>query len=534
MAAERPSPRRCRLSVAMVVRNEQDVLAGTIESVRPIADEILVLDTGSSDQTPAVAEQLGASVGRAVWNDDFSAVRNRLLAEAAGEWVLWLDAGERLLAEWADPLRRFLDEEADPRKVYLLMVEAPSADPAASNEQAALPRLMPRGGNLRFHGRVRETVEPSLEAAGLKLDGAPGRIVRHRRVQEPARKTRLAQRDLKLVALEALETGSPEPRLAIALGEACSNLGDQPTARRAFVQAVRHSPPGSTEMLEAYYGLLSTFDGDLTGRDRQLALCLEALEVYPLDAQLLSAMGSYLQGRDQLDLAVRAFATAVTYGKVDPRSWHLCEIFEMAAAFLALTLQLQGKDDEARRALEQALARSSDSVRIRRHLIDLEIKHGRSEEAVRVAEGMPFDDHQRGPFCDAVRGAAKAAMQDWLPALSCLQRAYVAGCCDPLCLKWLAVTLLANGQTWAAEPILREWLGREPENAEVQAYLAALETQVIGFPSQPKEDAAIGGRLIVGESPSRHLRIDPGTTVTVVAPPRMPVIHEAFSTDTYA
>jgi glycosyltransferase involved in cell wall biosynthesis len=98
MAAERLTNPRCRLSAAMIVRNEQDVLAATIESVRPIADEILVLDTGSADQTPAIAEQCGASVGRAVWNDDFSAVRNRLLADASGDWILWLDAGEPIVA----------------------------------------------------------------------------------------------------------------------------------------------------------------------------------------------------------------------------------------------------------------------------------------------------------------------------------------------------------------------------------------------------------------------------------------------------
>ncbi len=58
MTAPINEPRRPRLSVAMIVRDEQDVLAETIEGVRPIADEIVVLDTGSSDQTPAIAERL--------------------------------------------------------------------------------------------------------------------------------------------------------------------------------------------------------------------------------------------------------------------------------------------------------------------------------------------------------------------------------------------------------------------------------------------------------------------------------------------
>ena len=85
---------RPRLSVAMIVRDEQEVLATSIDSVRPIADEIVVLDTGSTDQTVTIAKRLGAVVGQAAWDDDFSAARNRCLEQVTGDWVLWLDAGE--------------------------------------------------------------------------------------------------------------------------------------------------------------------------------------------------------------------------------------------------------------------------------------------------------------------------------------------------------------------------------------------------------------------------------------------------------
>ena len=537
MAAESPS-RRPRLSVAMIVRNEQDVLAATIDSARSIADEILVLDTGSTDETPAIAEQLGASVSRALWNDDFSDARNRLLGKATGDWVLWLDAGEWLTAESAGRLRAFLDCDADPRTVYLVMVEAPSADPASSNEQAARPRLLPKHQALRFTGRVRETLDSSIEAAGLAVDVAPGRILRHARIHDSERKARIAQRDLKLIALEATENCRPQPRLLIALGEACSNLDDQAAARRAFFQAVRQAPRGSTEMLEAYYGLLSTFNGSPIQRDRQVAVCLEALEIYPLDAQLLSAMGSYLQAQNRLDLAARAFETAVRYGKIDPKTWHLCEIAEMASAFLALTLQMQGKHDEARRVLEEALTQWQGSARIRRHLIDLCVKQGQSEEAIRVADALPMDDDQREPLHNAIRGASKAARQDWLAALGLLQSAYAAGCREPLCLKWLAVTLLSNGQTDAARPVLREWLQIEPHNAEVRAYLNVLERDfAAGEPDlvEPietqSEHETAESRHAIEASASRRIRIDPGTTVTVVTPPRMPIIHQALSTD---
>ena len=519
MATPANQSRRPRLSVAMIVRDEQDVLTDTIESVRAVADEIVVVDTGSTDETPAIAEQLGAAVRRMRWTDSFAAARNRCLQEVSGDWILWLDAGEQLTRESADELRAMVDQEADPRKLYLLMVELPPEDVTAWGEQAALPRLMPNHPELRFEGRVRESVKPSAEAAGLTVECCPGRIVRHGRQHDPRRRAKNARRDLKLVALEAADRGHREPRLLIALGEAHTILYEHEEARDAFLQAVRTAERGSTEMLSAYYGLLTTFDNDPDGRDRQLAVCLEALQIYPLDAQLLCAMGSYLQARKRLDLAARAFDTALGHGKVDPQTWHLRQIGEVAAVCLNLTLQLMGKDDEARRVLETALKRHESSARIRRHLIDLHVKQGRGEDAVSLAETLPMEPPQRELMCDAVRGACKAAAGEWLAALGYLQSAYVAGCHDPFCLRWLSITLLSNGQTEAAEPILNEWRQLEPNNVELQAYLEA--SKELDQASDVAEVGADGKRETQGDQ-SRQIRID---SVPEVGPGQMPAAH---------
>lgn len=519
--------RMSRLSVAMIVRDEQDVLAGTIESVQQIADEILVLDTGSTDRTTVIAERLGATVGRIPWTDDFSAARNHLLAQVTGDWILLLDAGERLTADSAVELRTFVDREADPNKVYLVLVEVPPADLSGSSEQAALPRLVPNHPQLRFTGRVRETLLPSMEAIGLQVDRGPGRIVRHPREHLHELKARKARRDLKLIALETTQHGEQPPRLLIALGEAHWSLKDRAAARQAFVRALNCSRRGSTEMLRAYYGLLTTFEGDQDGRDQQLRVCLEALEVYPLDAQLLCAMGTYLQDRNRLDLAARAFQTAINHGRVDVETWHLREMPELAAACLNLVLQLQGKDDEARRVLEEALHRWQDSARLQRHLIDLHVKHGRKDKAMQLADEMPWDCQQRDSWRNAIRGACHAAKQEWLAALGFLQSAYVAGCRDPFCLRWLSVTLLANGQTEAAEPVLYEWLRMEPNNGEARKYLAASgdpEKAGDASRSQPAAEA----------DASRRLRIDSGGTVPWGAPLERRTLDRTPSADSAA
>jgi glycosyltransferase involved in cell wall biosynthesis/Flp pilus assembly protein TadD len=511
-----------RLSVAMIVRDEQDVLASTISSVRGIADEMVAVDTGSADHTVALARRLGVRVTAMPWADDFSAARNRCIEEVTGDWVLWLDAGERMDPEWAGILRTFVDQEADPGKVYALMIELPPADPRASSEQAARPRLMPRRAELRFEGRVRETLKPSIEAAGMSVALAPGRIIGHCRIHDPRRKLKRAQRNLTIVAQENAGHQQPPVRLLLAMGEALGDLSNQTEARRAFRQAIQSSLAGSTDMLEAYYGLLTTYEGDRGKDESPLAACIRALEAFPLDAQLLCALGNYLQLDNRIDLASRAFENAVKYGQIDMETWHLTEITQIAAICLGLTLQLQQKDDQALAVLGEVLQRCGPSARVCRHLIDLHVKHGRLDEALAAADVLPSGTVEQRPFRDAIRGACLAVEKDWSAALAYLQSAYLGGCNEPLCLRWLSVTLLSRGQIEAVEPILRRWQQVEPNNTEVHAYLAALKSSQMGETGTAEAHRRSGAELPAtpAPDPSRQLRIDPGLkTPSTAIPP---------------
>ena len=88
-----------RLGLAMIVRNEADCLGACLESVRGVFDEIVVVDTGSTDRTKEIASSYGARVLDFTWIDDFAAARNFAFDSANSEWVMWLDADDVLLPE---------------------------------------------------------------------------------------------------------------------------------------------------------------------------------------------------------------------------------------------------------------------------------------------------------------------------------------------------------------------------------------------------------------------------------------------------
>jgi Tfp pilus assembly protein PilF len=99
------------LSVAMIVKNEAHCLAACLDSVHDIADEILIGDTGSTDDTVAVAREHGAKILSIPWQDDFSAVRNAVLAEATGDWLLHVDADEVVDPDGAGRIREIVDND---------------------------------------------------------------------------------------------------------------------------------------------------------------------------------------------------------------------------------------------------------------------------------------------------------------------------------------------------------------------------------------------------------------------------------------
>lgn len=102
------STSRPLLAAVMIVKNEEQHLARCLSSVRACCDEVVIVDTGSTDNTVAIAEQFGAKVFHRIWNDDFAAARNESLTHTNAEWVLYIDADEVLTNAEQFPLRQLL------------------------------------------------------------------------------------------------------------------------------------------------------------------------------------------------------------------------------------------------------------------------------------------------------------------------------------------------------------------------------------------------------------------------------------------
>jgi len=120
------------VSLCMIVKNEAERLGDCLRDVRAAVDEMIVVDTGSEDATQTVATGLGAKVFDFPWCNDFSAARNASLQHATGDYVLWLDADDRLDADEADKLRRLKARLPASRNMPIILLSATKPRGAAT------------------------------------------------------------------------------------------------------------------------------------------------------------------------------------------------------------------------------------------------------------------------------------------------------------------------------------------------------------------------------------------------------------------
>jgi tetratricopeptide (TPR) repeat protein len=146
------------LSAAIIVKDEGERLDACLTSLHGLVDEIVVVDTGSTDGSVAVAEQHGAIVAHEPWQGDFATPRNRSLDLATGDWVLYVDADEQVTGDFEDT-RAFLDSAADCVALQVRFVPKVAWTPFREH------RLWRNRPDIRFRNPIHETVLPDIQRA---------------------------------------------------------------------------------------------------------------------------------------------------------------------------------------------------------------------------------------------------------------------------------------------------------------------------------------------------------------------------------
>ena len=258
------SKNRPTLSLCMIVKNEEEYLPRCLASVQGVVDEIIVVDTGSTDRTVEIARSFGAKVFQHPWQGDFSEARNVSLEHATGEWILFLDADEELVEEDKEKLRQLLHDQVN-EGFYLNEINFVGDQPGQEAVLNMAFRLFRNRKEYRFTGAIHEQIVACVQRHNPNIGFSQVRINHYGYLNKPSVEKNKVSRNLEIL-LQEVERNPQDNFTRFNLGVEYMRLGQYDRALEQYQKAFHKLP--SLEV--AYASILL----------RNIALCLKELKRY--------------------------------------------------------------------------------------------------------------------------------------------------------------------------------------------------------------------------------------------------------------
>lgn len=439
---------RRTLSVVMIVKNEAACLADCLASVKQITDELVVGDTGSTDNTRVIAEQFGAKTFVIPWHNDFAEARNHAMGIAVGDWILHLDADEVVDVESGRRIRQLVDADghgADAVEVTLAnYCDEPRAwrwvpvrpdDPMARGHAGyigvALLRLFRNGLGFEYHEPIHENITESVLKRGGVIRTEPGVVIHHYGYSRGAKDRQKARLYLD-IGRKKVAQRPHDPKAWHDLAEQLLACGEAAEAEAAARNAVALAP--------SHVGAVTALANILLNRGN----LTEARELL----QRLQASGCTLP-----HISTALGAIACTEGRLKEAQQHLHAALSvapnhiMASLYLARVLDRLGDPATAEEQLARAITVAPKLKEPQDRL---------SAHRLRMKGDRLFQE-----------GEHQQALEAFVSALRLDPE-------DPVAHNNLGVVLAALGETARARQSFQRALRLAPDMTEATDNLAAL------------------------------------------------------------
>jgi glycosyltransferase involved in cell wall biosynthesis len=226
-----------RISLCMIVKNEEQHLERCLISAQGVVDEIIVVDTGSQDKTIDIARQFGAKIIESPWQGDFSMHRNQSLNAAQGDWILWMDADEEIAAE----SRMNIREAANSSQADGLRLTVRNMQPEGElcrYLDLHITRMFRQHGKYRFEGRIHEQVTPSILRNQGKIEDLDAILFHYGYISKTSQGSQIRfERNIALLD-EALRENPSDAYLLYQIGVAYKAAGKSTFANEKLLAAV--------------------------------------------------------------------------------------------------------------------------------------------------------------------------------------------------------------------------------------------------------------------------------------------------------
>jgi glycosyltransferase involved in cell wall biosynthesis len=469
------SKAKARVSACVIAKNEEHNLPTCLGPLVGLVDEIIIVDTGSTDRTIEVAKQFEAKVFIFPWVDSFAAARNETLRHATGDWIFWMDADDRL-------------DDANREKLRVLLENLPNENVAYSMKTVCLPdpitrrttavdhiRLFRRRPGLRWCYRVHEQILPSIREHGGEVRW-PDVEVHHTGYQDLALRQRKLDRDFRLLGLEHGENPN-DPFVLFNLGMILHEWRRYDEAVPYLDESLRRSHP-TDSIVRKLYGLISQCYRQSGRFEESLTVCREGRRHYPFDLELLFHESVVLKEMGDAT-GSEACLLHLLFAKEGDHFASVSPMLRVIARHnLAVLCREQGRDGEAEAHWHGAIGERTDYMPCWIGLGELYVTQKRWVELGNVLAWLDTDE-QSAVDAAVLRGRAAMAQGDFAASRTVLETAIKREPSALLPRVVLSHALLQEGRDLkAAEAALREILAISPTHAEARRNLAVLARQL--------------------------------------------------------
>ena len=303
------------ISLCLIARDNAGTIEACLQSIKPWVDEMVVVDTGSVDSTPRIAERLGAKVFHFPWCDDFSAARNESLRHASGRWLFWMDSDDVIDEKNGRELKRLASgDHADDLLGYVIKVHCPGPNNVDGSDMTVVDhvKLIRNRPDLRFECRIHEQILPAIRRAGGIVAWTDLFVVHAGYDHSERGQARKLERDFRLLNLENRERPN-HPFTLFNLGMTCADTGEFERAIGYLRESISFSTEGESHVRKAYSLLVYSLTN--SGRTEEAENeARKALRMFPRDEELRFRLGIILHELGRLAEAVEVYEELILHG----------------------------------------------------------------------------------------------------------------------------------------------------------------------------------------------------------------------------
>lgn len=302
------------ISLCMICKNEEKMIGRCLSSVQGLVDEIIVVDTGSTDDTISIVETFQAQVIQMEWEHDFAKARNKGLQQASGKWILCLDADEELDPSGIEAIRQFAETSSNPACYFNLLNYHGKSEITKTmpNDSVPVLRFFRNHPEVRFEGKVHEQIGGSIRTIfpSQRIPNLSSQIFHYGYLEDTVVEKNKKQRNLSLL-LQQLEDEPTNPFHHYNIGGEFMRLKEYEKALSHF-----HQSKSLCDIRRYGFGHLTSKKQimclERLGRYKEaLQVCQEDIKLFPDFPDLYFLMGQFATVLGEIDVAIEVYQQAM-------------------------------------------------------------------------------------------------------------------------------------------------------------------------------------------------------------------------------